>query len=478
MTGRNPRVGPQRGGLAATAAIVVAGAILTVLDATIVSVAIGALARDLAAPLPAVQWVMTGYALALAAVIPLTGWAAGRFGGKRVWIASLALFTAGSLLCALAWSAPSLIAFRVVQGLGGGMVAPVGMTLVAQAAGPRRMGRAMSLVGVPMMLGPMLGPVLGGLLVSAAAWQWIFLVNVPAGLVTLLLSWRLLQGAPGGRSDRLDVPGLLLLSSGLVAIVYAVSRLAGDGALSLGTLAPALSGAVLLALFAVHALRAGRPLLDLRHLADRTFASAAAIQALLGAVLQGSMLLLPLYYQLVHHESALDTGLLLVPQGAGAALALAVSGRLVDRGLGKPIILTGLPLLAAGLLVYTQAGAAAGAFPVTAALLVMGLGTGCLMAPAMSMAYRRVDQAAIPRATALLNITQRVGGAIGTALYAVVLQHNLDTTGVAAAFGRTFWWPLGLTALAVLPALLLPRHQTPDPPRAQPHDNAPKPANA
>ncbi|HEU5027880.1 MAG TPA: MDR family MFS transporter [Spirillospora sp.] len=477
MTGRNPEVAPERGGLAATAAIVVAGAILTVLDATIVSVAIGTLARDLAAPLPAVQWVMTGYALALAAVIPLTGWAAGRFGGKRVWIASLALFTAGSLLCALAWSAPSLIAFRVVQGLGGGMVAPVGMTLVAQAAGPRRMGRAMSLVGVPMMLGPMLGPVLGGLLVSAA-WQWIFLVNVPAGLVTLLLSWLLLRGVPGGRSDRLDVPGLLLLSSGLVGIVYAVSRLAGDGALSLGTLAPALAGAVLLALFAVHALRADRPLLDLRHLADRTFSAAAAIQALLGAVLQGSMLLLPLYYQLVHHESALDTGLLLVPQGAGAALALAVSGRLVDRGLGKPIILTGLPLLAAGLLVYTQAGATAGDLPVTAALLVMGLGTGCLMAPAMSMAYRRVDQAAIPRATALLNITQRVGGAVGTALYAVVLQHNLDTTGVAAAFGRTFWWPLGLTALAVLPALLLPRHQTPGPAPAQPHDNAPKPANA
>ncbi|MDL4816600.1 MDR family MFS transporter [Actinomadura opuntiae] len=445
---------PGRDRLPVTAAIVVTGAILTVLDATIVSVAIDTLARDLAAPLPAIQWVITGYALALAAVIPLTGWAADRFGGKRVWTASLALFIAGSLLCALAWSAPSLIAFRVVQGLGGGMVVPVGMSLVAQAAGPHRMGRAMGLIGVPMMLGPMLGPVLGGLLVSAAAWQWIFLVNVPIGLLALLLSWRLLEDAPGRRTESLDLPGLLLLSPALAAIVYAVST----SAFTLKSETAALAGAILLALFARHALRARHPLLDLRHLADRTFSSAAAIQVLIGAVLQGSMLLLPLYYQVVHHESALTTGLLLLPQGVGAAVALTVTGRLADRGLGKPIILTGLPLLAAGLLTYTWPSAG---YPlVTTGLLLTGLGAGSLMAPAMSMAYRRVDRAAIPRATALLNITQRVGGALGTALYAVVLEHNLTTTTPATAFAHTFWWPLALTALAILPAALLPPRET------------------
>src|SRR6266498_2891337 len=167
------------------AAIVVLGAIMTVLDATIVSVAIDTLSHDFGSPLATIQWVITGYVLALAAVIPITGWAADRFGGKRVWLASLVLFVGGSLLCGLAWNAGSLIFFRVLQGLGGGMVAPAGMTLVAQAAGPQRMGRAMSIVGVPMMLGPVIGPVLGGVLVSSVSWQWIFYINLPIGVIAL-----------------------------------------------------------------------------------------------------------------------------------------------------------------------------------------------------------------------------------------------------------------------------------------------------
>src|SRR5215204_1939604 len=161
----------------AVAAVVVLGAVMTVLDSTIVSVAIDTLARDFGSPLPTIQWVMTGYMLALAAVIPITGWAADRFVGKRVWMFSLALFVGASGMCALAWSSESLIAFRVLQGLGGGMVVPVGMTLVAQAAGSERMGRAMSILGVPMMLGPVAGPVVGGLLISTVSWQWIFLIN-------------------------------------------------------------------------------------------------------------------------------------------------------------------------------------------------------------------------------------------------------------------------------------------------------------
>src|SRR5215475_10240445 len=158
-------------------AIVVCGAITTVLDATSVSVAIDRLGSQFGGPVSQVQWVMTAYLLALSAVIPLTGWAADRYGGKRVWMVSLCLFAAGSLLCGLAWSIESLIVFRVLQGLGGGMVAPAGMSLVAQAAGPNRMGRAMSIVSVPMMLGPVAGPVIGGLLVTTVSWHWIFYIN-------------------------------------------------------------------------------------------------------------------------------------------------------------------------------------------------------------------------------------------------------------------------------------------------------------
>jgi EmrB/QacA subfamily drug resistance transporter len=459
------------------AAIVVLGAIMTVLDATIVSVAIETLSRDFGSPLPTIQWVITGYVLALTAVIPLTGWAADRFGGKRLWMSSLALFVGGSVLCGLAWSAESLILFRVLQGLGGGTLLPAGMTLVAQAAGPKRMGRAMSIVGVPMMLGPIIGPVLGGVLISTVSWRWIFFINVPICLITLLWSWRAMEDSPGRRTERLDVTGLLLLPPGLTALVYGVSALSWSGGFdSPGVLIGWFGGLAMLVLFVAHALRADRPLLDLRHFANRTFSAAATIQALLGAVLHGSMLLLPLYYQVVRGEPALNTGLLLMPQGLGAAASMMLTGRLVDKGKGRTVSLAGLLVMIAGFVPYTQSSPNTSYLLISASLFVLGLGTGCLTAPIMSAAYQTLDPAAIPRATSTLSITMRVGGALGTALYAVILQHNLTqaraagTTNlpdaVADAFGRTFWWPLALTAVAVLPTLLLPgnrptQHQAP-----------------
>src|SRR3954468_524720 len=157
---------------AAIAAVVVIGAIMSILDTTIVNIALRTLSRDLDASLDDVQWVATGYLLSLALVIPLTGWASERFGARRVWLVSVALFTAGSVLCGLAWSLGSLIFFRVLQGIGGGMIMPVGMILMAQAAGPQRIGRVMSVVGVPMIMAPVLGPALGGLIVDNASWRW------------------------------------------------------------------------------------------------------------------------------------------------------------------------------------------------------------------------------------------------------------------------------------------------------------------
>jgi EmrB/QacA subfamily drug resistance transporter len=444
--------------VSAVAAVVVLGGITTVLDATIVSVAIETLSHRFGSPLATIQWVMTAYLLALAAAIPVTGWAADRFGGKRLWMFSLALFVGASVLCGLAWSAESLVLFRVLQGLGGGMVMPVGMTLVAQAAGPQRMGRAMSAVGIPMMLGPVAGPVLGGILISTVSWQWIFMLNVPIGVAALLWSWRVIEDKPGRRAERLDLTGLLLLSPGVVAFVYGVSALSRSGDFAApDVLVGVLGGLALLVAFVVRALRTEQPLLDLRLFRDRTFSAAAVVLVLLGAVLIGSMLLLPLYYQVVRGESPITTGLLLMPQGVGAALAMAVTGRLVDRGRGKAVLLTGLPLMVAGFLVYTQSTSDTSYVLMSLALLVVGMGTGCVMSPVMSAAYAVLDRAAIPKATATLNVIQRIGGAVGTAVYAVVLQHNLKAIGGASAFGDTFWLPLAFVAIAILPALLLPR---------------------
>src|SRR5918998_6927127 len=189
----DPRDEPLGREVWVVASVVVVGVIMSILDTMIVNVAHETVSRELDEPLETIQWVATGYLLAVATVIPLTGWMTERFGSRRIWMVSVALFGLGSALCGLAWSAESLITFRVLQGFGGGMIMPVGMALLAQTAGPGRVGRVMSVVGVPMLLGPILGPVLGGLIVDTISWRWIFYVNVPIVAVALVLAARLLR---------------------------------------------------------------------------------------------------------------------------------------------------------------------------------------------------------------------------------------------------------------------------------------------
>src|SRR5947209_5324201 len=189
-------------------AVVIIGSIMSILDTTIVNVALETLGRDLHASLAEIQWVVTGYMLSLAAVIPITGWAARRFGAKRVYVVSLMLFTAGSALCGLSSSTTELIVFRVIQGVGGGMILPIGQMMMADAAGPERMGRVMSIVAVPAMLAPILGPTIGGLIVDNISWRWIFYVNLPIGVIAMIAALRTLPNVEPGPADRLGVRGL------------------------------------------------------------------------------------------------------------------------------------------------------------------------------------------------------------------------------------------------------------------------------
>ncbi len=259
-------LGAAPGQLGRILAVVITGAVMSVLDMTIVNVALDRLSESFGSPLETIQWTATAYTLALAAVIPAAAWAMGRIGAKRTYLTALSLFTLGSLLAACAWSAGSLIAFRAVQGLGGGLLMPVGMTMVMRAADRDRLGRAMALLGLPVLVGPVAGPVLGGWLVDTASWQWIFLVNLPVGAAALILAAKLLRpDSPLGAaaSPRLDLPGLLSLSPGLALLLYGLSRGGESGRfLSPGVLAPLLGGAVLVAAFVRRALRVPEPLLD------------------------------------------------------------------------------------------------------------------------------------------------------------------------------------------------------------------------
>jgi len=456
-------------------AVVVLGTIMTILDVTIVNVAVPTLGAEYETSISTIQWVLTGYMLAFASVIPMTGWATERFGAKRVWIASLLVFLLGSLLAAAAWSIGALIAFRVLQGFGAGMILPVGQTILAQAAGPERMGRVMSVIGVPMLLGPILGPVIGGAIVGSASWRWIFLINLPVGIVALAAAAKLLPNAQPRLGRRLDLRGLALLSPGIAIFLYGIAEAGTHGGFDdTRTLVATFAGIVLVAAFVWHAARRGeRALIDLTLFLRRGFATAALTNLLLGLALFGALVLLPLYYQLVRHETPLATGLLLIPQGLGAALAMPIAGRLTDELGARVVVPVGMALAGLGMLAFTQVGDDTSYVLLSAASLVIGAGLGATIMPAMAVAFASVSREAIPRATAALNAIQRIAGAIGTAVFAIVLQRNIDagvpgadgidsvasaaSAQVADAFGATFWLAVALIALALVPALLLPR---------------------
>src|SRR5262249_21960198 len=309
------------------AAVVVLGAIMTVLDATIVNVALPTLGREFGTSIATIQWVTTAYLLAFASVIPLTGWARQRLGAKELSLLSLVLFTTGSLLAGLSWSIGALIAFRVVQGFGGGMIMPLGQTILAQAAGPKRMGRVMSIVGVPLLLAPIIGPVIGGALVDAVSWRWIFFVNLPVSAVALLLAIKRLPRTPRHGQVHLDLLGAILLPGGIALFLWGLAEVGRHGALTAAApLTALLVGLALVAGFVLPALRSKNPLLDVRLFARRGFASAAATNLVLGIALFGVALLLPLYFQLIRGRTPLETGLLLIPQGVGAAVAISIAG--------------------------------------------------------------------------------------------------------------------------------------------------------
>ncbi|MBO0767432.1 MAG: DHA2 family efflux MFS transporter permease subunit [Solirubrobacterales bacterium] len=467
--------------LLTVAAVVVLGAIMSILDTTVVNVAIKTLAGSFHTSLPTIQWVATGYTLALATVIPLSGWIADRFGTKRLYMGSILLFVIGSALSGIASSSTEIIVFRVLQGLGGGMIMPAGMTILTKAAGPQRIGRVMAILGVPMMIAPILGPVLGGWLVSDVSWRWIFFINAPVGVFALILSWFVLKPDVGQANERLDIIDLLLASPGVALLIYGLAESNPGGFAQAKVLIPMAIGVVLLVGFVWHALRSEQPLIDLRLFADRVFSTSSIALALMIISVFGSLLLLPYYLQEARFESALNSGLLMIPQGVGSMLMMPVAGVLSDRtGSGK-ISPVGIALIGISVLWLTGVGANTPFWQVEIDLFVNGLGLGLAMMPIFTGAIQTIKETQAARASALLNIIQQAGASVGTAVLSVLLSSAITSKlhppggsfnagqtippsmrakiapPIASAFGQTFWWALALIVVAFIASLFLPK---------------------
>lgn len=441
--------------------ILVLGTFMASLDATIVSVGVDALTDEFGASVAEIQWVTTAYLLAVVAAVPASGWLAGRFGGRRTWLAAVGVFLVGSVLCALAWSVTSLIVFRVIQGLGGGLLPATGQALLARVAGPGRTGRVISVVAVVPLLSPVFGPLAGGSILSVATWQWLFLINLPIGVVAALLARRHVPAVPPStRRTAFDLRGALLLSPGLAVLVYGLTEVAHGR--TLPAVAGVSLGLAMLAGFTVHGLRTrGTPLVDPRLFARPPFGAAALALLVLGASVFGTMFLLPLYFQTGRGLSAWEAGLLLAPQGLGAAAGSVLVNRTIDKVAPRTLVVTGIVLILAGTVPFTQLGHDIPDLVIATALAVRGLGMAMVGAPVMNIVYSRIEPEQLPRASGALNLLNTVGGSVGTAALAVVLESRLSARGqdVSWAFAETFWWVLGFCLLAAAGATRLPRTQ-------------------
>jgi EmrB/QacA subfamily drug resistance transporter len=443
------------------------GAVMSILDTTIVNVALATLGHDLHSNLASIQWVVTAYMLALAAVIPVTGWASRRFGAKPLFLISLVLFTLGSLLCGLATSDTELILFRVLQGVGGGMIMPLAQIIMAEVAGPKRMGRVMALVAVPMMLAPTLGPLIGGALIQSLSWHWIFFVNIVVGAVAIPLAFRLLPAtAQADRSDEtLDFIGLALMSTGLVGITYGLAEAGTYHTFNNGhVIIPVVVGAALVAAFVFRALAIAHPLLDIRLYKNWHFSAASIVMFALGAAVFGAMILMPLYWQELRGYDVIDTGLLTGPQGLGMAVTMPLAARMTDRYGGGPVALVGVIATALLTVPFGLIGAHTSVLWLSIAMFLRGAGMGSSFMPAMTAAFAALDRSEVSHATPQLNVLNRVGGSVGTTILAVVLANALrgahTHAQAASAYGTAFWWSVGMAALALIPCVVLMRAES------------------
>jgi EmrB/QacA subfamily drug resistance transporter len=455
---RGPRLDPyvRRVGL-----VTVLGSVMSVLDTTIVNVALDSLATKLHTTISTIQWVVTGYLLALAATVPVSAWAARRIGIKRLYLISLLVFTLGSALCGLAWSSGSLIFFRVLQGIGGGMIMPVGQMIIVRTAGKENLGRVMGVLSTPTVIAPVLGPTLGGILLQSFGWQWIFLINVPIGVVALFYGVKVLPDDVKEEAGKLDVLGLILAAVGTVSLIYGLSNAARTGNLSRAGSGGAIAlGLLSLAAFVWWSLRSDAPVLDLKLFRHRGYAAVAVASLTTGAAMFASMVISPLYFQLVRGEDATHTGLLVAPTSIGVAMVISAAGRATDRFGGGRVAVTGLLVGCASLLPYTMFDEHTSYLLIIGVSVIRGIGFGAIGLPLFAVAFSMLEEDQIRDGSAQLNIVQRIGGSIGTAVATVILQqalaHHAHTPGgEAAAFRHTYWWLFFVGSFALIPAVWL-----------------------
>lgn len=444
---------------------VILGMMMVILDSTVVNVALPRLVEDFQSSVSAMQWTITGYTLALSAVIPLAGWMTDRFGAKRIFLLTIVLFTLGSALCSLAASPAQLIIYRIIQGIGGGMVAPIGMAIVFRLAPRDKIGSIMGMLGIPMLLAPALGPVLSGWLVEYATWHWIFLINVPLGALAILVGWRYLPAFETKTVPSLDILGILLAPVAFSMLAYGVSE-GGKSWTSASTITGLAVGGAALLIFIIVELRQREPLLELRVFRSSDFTRGIVIAWLMQIALFGVMVLVPLFYQTVKGYGPLKTGLVMLPQALASGLTMPIGGRLFDKVGARPLAVTGISIITFCMFMLSRMTPDTGLAYIMTFLGLMGAGMGLSMMSVNTHVLQSAPKHLVSRVTPLTTAAQQVmvsfavAGLTGylTSQITVHMQEGGNPLQAASdAYGDTFLVAAGIAALGALLALILRR---------------------
>ncbi|WP_219838287.1 MDR family MFS transporter [Paenibacillus sp. R14(2021)] len=445
---------------------IVVGMIMVILDSTVVNNAIPKLVEYFDTDLKTIQWTVTGYTLALSAVIPLAGWLTDKFGSKQIFLTTITLFTIGSLLCGIAQTPEQLVIFRILQGLGGGMVSPIGMAMVFRLAPQERRGSIMGILGIPMLMAPAFGPILSGWLVESVSWHWIFIINLPIGIIAFILGVKYLPKSNRQKAPHLDVIGMCLAPIAFSMLAYGVSE-GGTSWSSASAITGLTVGGIALLSFIFVELRQKYPLLELKVFKSSDFTRSIILVWIVQLSLFGTMLIVPLYLQGVKHYSALETGWIIMPQALCAGIGMPISGRLFDKIGARPLAFIGLAVVAAAMFMLSGVSTDTSLWVIIVCVSLMGLGMGFSMMPLNTHVLNSAPRHLVGRVTPLTTAAQQVvvsfavAGLTGyltsqiSAHAAGAAKDAIPLTAVVAGYGDTFFLSACIATVGVALSLIL-----------------------
>lgn len=404
--------------------VVVFGTFMAILDSSIVNIAIPKMMAVFGVTTDEIKWVLTAYMLAMGAVIPLTGYLGDRFGTKKVYIWSLILFTTGSALCGFAWSNSSMVAARIIQAIGGGMIMPTSMAIIYQIVAPNERGTALGIWGIAAMAAPAIGPTLSGYIVEHLNWRLIFTVNIPVGIVAVVLAIILLKEYPKKPTHKFDLLGFISIASGLSCIMYVLGEGSAIDWNDFTTVFLLIFGVFALILFVVNELTHDEPLLDLRILKIWPFSLSIILSSLMSMGMFGGVYLLPLFLQNLQGYTAMQTGMIMFPSAIATAITMPISGKLFDRFGAKPLVIPSLIILAWTTYILAHISLETHSTTITYLMMFRGVGMGLAMMPSTTVGMNRVPQALIGRASALSNVIRQVAGSVSITVITMVLQNR------------------------------------------------------